>query len=434
MNEIFASVFYITLGFIAVFIGQTTAPAEDRRYLWLCFWGHVVSTFALILLTYHFFGHGDIQVYYFYGDALADYIRNDPGRWGPEVIKLIFQRPAELPIHIFGTEGSSTTSVIGLTAFAMIATGSSEYGTGILYSLLAFSGQWAIYATFRDHFPNLYRKRVLIATLLVPSVVFWSSGVVKEAVALGGMGWVIWGIHNLICRRRRLKALFWISTGGIVVAISKSYILFPMVAGAGIWLFWRHSITTKGSVAIASKPLHLMAAGAVAVVGMLILGELFPRYSINSLAEETAELQYQGQRQEGGSNYNIGNPEETSLVGQLAFTPVALTAALFRPFLFEAHHAVALINAMETTLILLLWIKIWRARGARGAWHLLRSSPPLMFCLVFVILFGLGVGLGTTNLGTLSRYRIPMMPLYALILLMLLPLTKSERARDPSGS
>ncbi len=415
----------IALGLMVVAIGQSTVPKSDRPYIWACFLGHVVSAFALLLLTYHFFGHGDVQHYYNYGDQLAEYIRREPMRWGPEVLLLILQQDADLPIHIFGTEGSSTTSIIGVTAFVMILTASSEYATGLLMSFWAFSGQWALYATFRNHFPEKYRKRVMIATLLMPSAVFWSSGVVKEAIALAGLGWIVWGLHRWIYNRRRLVAFAWIFFGGVTVAISKSYILFPMAAGAGIWAFWRRSMATRGSAAIATKPVYLAGAAVVAVVGMLALGEVFPRYSIDSLAEETANLQYQGERVEGGSSYSMGNPDETSLAGQLAFTPVALTAALFRPFIFEAHNPVALVNTLETTIILYLWIKILWIRGIRGAWQVIQSSPPLMFCLVFVLLFGLGVGLGTTNLGTLSRYRVPMMPLYGLILLMLYPRKES---------
>src|SRR5690606_34796627 len=147
--------------------------------------------------------------------------------------------------------------------------------------------------------------------------------------------------------------------------------------------------------------------GVVGVGAMIGLGQIFPQYSLDSLAEETANLQYQGERIQGGSSYSMGDGSTTSLAGQLAFAPLAVSASLFRPFIFEAHNAVAAINALETTVVLFLWVRILWILGARGAWRALRASPPLMFCVVFVLLFGLGVGLATTNLGTLSRYRVP---------------------------
>lgn len=420
--EAFVTIGWIVAGVFVVALSQRETPALDRRYVWYCFWAHVASAFALIWLTYGYFEGGDMQMYYRYGDALGDFVVDDPFRWGPEVVKLILQMPADLPIRVYGHEGSSTTTMSGITSLVMIGTGSSEYATGIVYSLFAFSGQVKMYAAFRDQFPPRYRKRLLVAILLIPSAVFWTSGVVKEAVAMGGLGWLVWGLYCWIVAKRRLAGVLWIGFGAVVVSISKGYVLFPAVAGAGIWWFWHHSLTTRGSVGMAAKPLYLIGGCAVAMLGMIGLGELFPEYSVDQFAEETAELQERGQRVTGGSSYTIGDPSARSLGGQLAFAPVAVTASLFRPFLFEAHNAAAFVNGLEMTVVALLWIRILWARGLRGTWRWLRTSPVLMFCLVFVLLFSLGVGLATTNLGTLSRYRVPMMPMYGLLLLMLLPM------------
>ncbi|RAL20710.1 hypothetical protein DL240_15445 [Lujinxingia litoralis] len=419
MNEVFACTILIFCGVFVLFVGQTRLPQDDRRFVWLSFWAHVIAAFVLIVLTYEFFGRGDMEVYYGYGEALADYIRVDPLRWGPEVLRLILQQPAEIPMELFGMEGTSTTTMIGITAFLLILTGSSMFGCGLILSFVSFSGQMAMYRAFSAHVGPELRVQVLVATLLVPSAVFWTSGVVKEAVAMGGLGWMIYGMHRLLSGRGKGWALMWLAAGAVAVAVVKSYILFPMVAAGGVWWYWRRSLATSGSVAIAKKPMQLAALGAVAVGGMIGLGQLFPQYSLDSLAEETANLQYQGERIQGGSSYSMGDGATTSLGGQLMFAPVAITASLFRPFLFEAHNAVAAINAVETTLVLFLWVRIFWNRGARGAWRALRASPAMMFCVVFVLLFGLGVGLATTNLGTLSRYRVPMMPMYLLVLLIL---------------
>lgn len=421
MNEILSTGVCLAVGLIALLCVQPNIPRPERRYVWACFVAHVISAFVLIWLTYNVLGGGDIEIYYHYGDALGDYIRHDPLRWGPEVWLLILQLDADIPIRLYTQEGSSTTSLIGLTAFFMVITNSAEYGTGMFFSLVALSGQLMMYAAARHHFPDRYRVRYMVALLLVPSVVFWTSGVVKEAVAIGGMGWMIWGFHRWIVDCKRVRAAVWISVGGLTVSVAKAYILFPIAVAAGLWWFWHHSVSTTGSVAIAQKPLYVVGAAIVAIGGMFALGELFPQYSIDALGEETAQMQEAGAGAEGGSYYAMGDPEETSLAGQLAFAPVALTASLFRPFIFEAHNAVAVINGLEMTVVLGLWFRILWVRGLRQSWRLLRQSPFLIFCVVFVVLFGLGVGLATTNLGTLSRYRVPMMPLYLLTLMMLWP-------------
>jgi hypothetical protein len=54
------------------------------------------------------------------------------------------------------------------------------------------------------------------------------------------------------------------------------------------------------------------------------------------------------------------------------------------------------------------------------------EEPFLVFCVVFVITFGIAVGLTSTNLGTLSRYRSPILPFFAVLLLVL---GRTRRAR-----
>jgi len=95
---------------------------------------------------------------------------------------------------------------------------------------------------------------------------------------------------------------------------------------------------------------------------------------------------------------------------------VALFTALFRPLLLEARSLTTAINAVETTLVILVILRSWVIAGPRRLWRLVMRSPALAFCLVYTLGLALGVGLGTTNLGTLSRYRMPLMPFFAVVL------------------
>ena len=60
-----------------------------------------------------------------------------------------------------------------------------------------------------------------------------------------------------------------------------------------------------------------------------------------------------------------------------------------------------------------------RLRGWRGIWTQVRASPALLFCFVLTVSLWLGTGLSSPNLGTLSRYRTPMMPFFFALLLLL---------------
>jgi hypothetical protein len=47
------------------------------------------------------------------------------------------------------------------------------------------------------------------------------------------------------------------------------------------------------------------------------------------------------------------------------------------------------------------------------------KDPRILMSFIFAIVFAVGVGAATANFGTLSRYKIPSMPFYMIILLLL---------------
>jgi branched-subunit amino acid transport protein len=115
----------------------------------------------------------------------------------------------------------------------------------------------------------------------------------------------------------------------------------------------------------------------------------------------------------------LGGEVPTTLSGQLAYAPVALLTSLFRPSILEARNLLMLANAVETTVLTLLFARILFKRSLRNVRRQIMDEPFLVFCLVFVIAFGIAVGLTSTNLGTLSRYRSPIVPFFAVLLLVL---------------
>ena len=122
----------------------------------------------------------------------------------------------------------------------------------------------------------------------------------------------------------------------------------------------------------------------------------------------------------------------TSLAGRLAYAPAALVFALFRPTLFEVRDLLILANSVETTLLSLLFLRMVLTRNLRNVRRQVIEDPFLVFCIVFVVAFGTAVGLASTNVGTLSRYRAPLLPFFvALLLVLVRPNDRRSQAKDP---
>jgi len=354
-------------------------------------------------------------LYFSYGEILAQMMERDPTHIIPEVTALLMQRQPRLPFTIIGV-GSATGSMSALAAWSFYLLGPSKYASGVAFAMLSLCGKIGMYRVFRANIEPERRRYVGLATLFLPSFVFWSAGLIKEAVAVAGFGWVLFGINSWITEGRVFPSWLFIVIGALPILLIKPYILFPLALAAGSWYYWARSLK-RGRVRI--RPVYLVIGGALAVGGIVLLGQQFPEYAADAFSTRAHDLQQIGRGMRGGSNFALGGNVPTTLAGQLAYAPVALLAALFRPAIFEVTNLLMLANALETTVLTLLFGRILFTRNLGTVRRQIADDPFLVFCVVFVLAFGIAVGLTSTNLGTLSRYRSPLLPFFAMALLVL---------------
>jgi hypothetical protein len=415
MNELVSVVVVTVLGVLLAAACSVGFSRRERSWVTASFAMHAAFACAQVPIALAFYGGSDMFLYFRYGEVLAQMMERDAAQMIPEVTAILLQRPHHLPMFIVGA-GTSTGSMSALAAWTFYLLGPSKYAACIAFAMLSLCGKIALYRAFRANVDAHYRLAAALATLFMPSFVFWSSGLIKEAIAVFGFGWAVFGVHLWIRENRAALGSALIAAGAIPILLIKAYILFPLVLAGGAWYYWERS-SKRGRVRV--RPAYLVVAGAVGVGGILLLGQYFPEYSPDAFSTRTAELQQMGRTVKGGSNYALSDDVPTTLVGQLAFAPVALLASLFRPAIFEARSVLMLANALETTLLTLLLLRILFRRNLGRVRRQLMDDPFMVFCIAFVVAFGIAVGLTSTNLGTLSRYRSPILPFFAMMLFVL---------------
>lgn len=389
----------------------------ERRYLWAGYGAHCVAAIVQLLITQGYYGGGDMIGYLERGQVVANMVRYGTVSVFDVFALAINQEPYSLG-WVLGS-GTSTGAMAAWSAILQLMTNNSSHATLLIVSLLAFSGQLAFYGVFRACLPKYLHRRALIATFLIPSVVFWTSGLLKEAFALCGLGWALYALFALTyisSRNPKYWVLLIVSAG--LVGIFKAYALVPLAAGMAFWLLAKRSLELTGVVRFRVR--YIVAALLLAVLGVVAIGEIFPRLAYESAIEETAQLQGAYRDIVAGSTYELGDPKARTLADQIQFIPLALFSALFRPLIVEVHNVTSLVNAIESTLAFLILIYVVIGGNLKTAREMFRTNPFMWFCLMFVLIFSVAVGLAAPNLGTLSRYRALMMPLYGVLLMGLL--------------
>ncbi len=420
MNELFASVFLTVACAVALSaaMGRRFDSAE-RRLVWLGFALHIVSSIAQVLVTKYYYGGGDMFLYYNTGEKLAELVRYDLG-YLPRLFSVVMSGTPQLPVDIIGA-GTATGAMSGITAIFLLFTADSLFATCIAFGLVAYSGQLTMFLGIRPAFPREYHRRLLMAALFVPSVVFWSSAILKEPFAVGGVGWVVLGFRYAVFDGRYTRGALIAAVGFVLIALVKPYILFPLAIALGAWWYFARSSRQgkKRRRSLLLQFVYLAIAGGVTVVAVYYLGKQYPRYAVENLTRETAHLQSLYAQQEGGSTIRYG--AEATEERQLSYLPLALLSALFRPLPFDVRNAAMLISALEMMGVIILFLRILASRRSRSLARRGITAPTVVFMLTFVLLLGAATGLGAPNLGSLSRYRIPMMPFYLMLLLVLSP-------------
>ena len=415
MNELVPVLVFSIIGAVATSACCRGFSRFENRIVALSFFVHLAFALAQIPIVRAFYSGSDMLMYFHYGDVLSRMMEADSRRVAPEVFSLLLHREHRLPIMIIG-DGNATGSMSAIAAFIFYAFGPAKYGACALVAMFSLCGKIAIYRVFRNNTDRSTHAALAVAALLVPSFVFWSAGLIKEGVAIGGLGWVLFGLDQWVRAKRPDRALPIMVLGAVPVAVIKPYILFGVVVAGGCWYYWTRS-SSRGRFRI--RPAYIVMATALAIGGVVALGNYFPEYAFESIGSHTSQLQKIGQTMRGGSNYTIASDAPTTLLGQLAYTPAALATALFRPSIFEARNLLMLANALETTVLTVMFLRVAFGRTMGAIRRDLVAQPVLIFCLVFVIAFGVAVGLASSNLGTLSRYRSPLVPFFVALLIVL---------------
>lgn len=271
----------------------------------------------------------------------------------------------------------------------------SYYVNVIFYSFITLFGALAVYRVMDDIFPGR-KMTLLLATFLVPSFVYWTSGLHKEGLIFTGISLVMYSIYFMSKEKRiTYKRMLLLVIGLLLLLVLRNFILVIMIPALIAWIAanrWpRYALTLFASI-------------------YLLFGILFftARYVYEPFDFPQAVVDKQQEFiQLKGSNSSIPIRElEPNALSFLKNTPQAINLSTLRPYPSDVRHILSLAAAIEIDALLLMFL-LFILIHRKG----LRSRNPIYFCIFFSFSILLAIGFSVNNLGAIVRYRSVIMPL-----------------------
>ncbi len=137
----------------------------------------------------------------------------------------------------------------------------------LIFSLVSLIGTFLLFLALKRH--SALKPWVIIALLtLLPNILFWSSGLLKEPIIIFGIGSLAFGLVGktkkdapLLGLRRRNKRILFILLGLIALLLFKPYIFIILLAAGLVYLIY----------SIAPKYKILSALGISTALGLIVL-------------------------------------------------------------------------------------------------------------------------------------------------------------------
>ncbi|MBO9681975.1 MAG: hypothetical protein J7502_04800 [Flavisolibacter sp.] len=384
-----------------------------------------------IALVYEFYYHGGDTFNYFYHSQVINSAFGDSfSTW----LNLILRRSPDTDPSMYNYVSQmywyrdpSTYTVSALGAIVGLFCGTTYIPIALIFAFASYSGIWAMFQTFARLYPKMH-KPLAYAFLFIPSTFVWGSALFKDTVCMFGLGWLTYCTFRIfVDRDLSFKNFFLLALGFYLVATIKIYIIMAYLPALGFWLLMNYSkkIRIAGLRWILNLGFVAIIAFAFIYAAQQFAAEL-NEYSLENIAKKAQKTQlwitYVSETTEG-SAYDIGKLDGT-LPNMLSKFPQAVNVTLYRPYIWESKKPIVLLSALEALAFLILTLVIFFRMGIIKVFRKIFADPNLTFFLIFTLIFAFAVGISTGNFGSLSRYKIPCMPFFGSLLLILYYQTK----------
>jgi hypothetical protein len=338
----------------------------------------------------------DSWSFFYQGDAAKKLLLEDPLKY----MGSIFDNPEhKLYRHLFSPVNSywkdlKHNYMVRLVSVFNLLSGSRYYVNVIFYSFLTFFGPVAFLRIMNDVFPGKLRL-LTIGTFLIPSFLFWTSGIHKDGLVFTLLTLAAFLFHfGLKEKNLNWKRLLLIGLLILIIFPVRNHVVLAAIPGFFAWWLAERYFKQKW-----------LAFALITIIGITVF--FTSKYIHPKIDLPISIVLRQKDFQKLGGNSMLPQRElKATFPSFLKNAPQALNHALARPYITEIFSPLYLLSAIE---LFILWLIIffWFFRFSDNPY---RHSVVLFFLLVSFSLLLL-TGYIVPQLGAIVRYRSIFLPL-----------------------
>jgi hypothetical protein len=290
--------------------------------------------------------------------------------------------------------------VIRVNALLNLVTRGS-YGLNLLaFIALSWLGSYWLFRLFL----GLSASKItsFIAAFLLPSTLFWSSGILKEALLFFALGGFLYSLFQLY-QRVRLNFLLLGILSLFMLSFLKIYILVALLPL--VWITWIWART---------RSWRMLCSSVIGFLTLFILCHVlfFPEWSmLSTLQGKQFDFIQMAKAVNAGSMVPI-IPMDGRLTTLFFLIPLGIWNVLVYPDISMLKNVQSVFAFTENVLILLVFLgALLRLKGI--SWKLDWRFPMLVFSLAVFSL----VGMTAPVVGAMVRYKAPVLPFLLMSLL-----------------
>ncbi len=384
-----------------------------RKIFWPALLVKLTAGLCLGWIYIHYYeGIGDTMFYFKDSLVISAFARSNPSGylgylWNSNAHLDLISDVAVQPRSIF---------LLKLASVFNLLSHDSYWITSAYFSFLSFLAAWYVVVQISRTLPVAYWPAV-VAFLFWPTTVFWSSGFIKESLAMAGL-FLLWG-----CLLRLWFALplrvweYLLVPVAIWVVWNLKYYFLGALAPIAVASLVVHKLYARG-LGIRSLPIKICIWVVLMLIPLALVMWLHPNFQPDMLVGVIVENYHAFHRLSAPDDliyYNDLKPEWQSL---LIHSPKAAVAGLFRPMLWEASNVLQVLVATENSVLVLLVIGSVSNIGrlARSRHRLLMVSV-----LLYAVVLATFLALSAPNFGTLTRYRVGFLPAFVMVIIVCNP-------------